>query len=470
MRKLIHASLMFVFLILFVSTAFVSADLSGRGSIRGTIYQDLDGNGVCGGGDTLVGNFGLQFMTADGAVTLNLISGSDGTYGLVGAGLGEWIVTAVPPTSSWIVTSANPVTVITSDEDPIATNINFCVQGGGSAVSTQTAESSLSSIGGNATSPVSGQAPSSDLEANFAVSENLLSAPSHGPAYSELEDFVQDGDGNVVLGDQPEWLAYVNQFRSAANLPLVTESAVYTQGATNHSRFMVMNDLCCAHSENSLNPLFTESGNASGVNGNIFSSTWTGSKMEHAVNFWISAPFHILGILDPALSEVGYGEFRQEIGVFHYASVLDVRSNEVDSVEVPDSIYPIFFPANGSETFIVRRSLPEWPDPLATPACSSYSTPTGPALVLMIGDGDQTPIVTSQKVFENGRQIESCTFSETSYENPDPYAQQTGRIILGTRDAIIVTPRNPLNGGFSYRVELTVNGENYSWEFTARQK
>ncbi|MEM7333716.1 MAG: CAP domain-containing protein [Chloroflexota bacterium] len=483
MKKPLRASLIFIAIFIFVSTSFVNAALEDRGSIRGTFYQDLDGNGICGSGDTAVAGFGIDFSSSDGSITISLVTGTNGTYGLVGSGLGTWTVQAVAPSSSWQITSANPVKVTIDASDPIATNIDFCVQGGGSAVTNQAqaATAAFSTVG--ITTPittetlpaeVSGQPPSLDLESNFATSDALLNEPQlrAGLAYDDLEFFVRDGNRDVEIPpDQPDWLAYLNQFRETEHLPPVMESAAFTQGSFNHARFMVLNDVCCAHSQNPNNPLFTANGNDSGINGLIFSSTWTQSQMEHAINFWISAPFHLVGILDPAVSEVGFGEFRQETGFYHYAAVLDVRTNEVDSLEVPPEIeYPLFFPADGTETFVVRRSLPEYPDPLTAPGCTSYTEPTGPAIMMMMGHGDVTPNVTSHRVFENGRLIESCVFTETTYENPDQYTQQTGRTILDTRDAIVITPRLPLVGGATYRVEVAVNGEEYSWEFTARTK
>lgn len=476
MKKLLHASLINVLLISTFFITFVSASSVQRGSIRGTVYQDIDGNGICGGNDTRLSGVNLEFTSADGSENVMLVSGSNGTYGLVGAGLGEWSVRASTPNGR--VTSTNPRSVTISSLLPVKVGVNFCVLGGGTAVSsdqstptstTTTTSPDITALIGTAPSAsIVNEPPSTDLEANHEISDALLNLQIAGPSYEELEEVVEETELNVPVAEVPTWLTYVNGFRAAANLPALREEAIFSQGSANHSRFMVLNDLCCAHSQNPQNPLFTLEGNSSGVNGNIFASTWTGSQMEHAINFWMSAPFHALGIIDPALESVGYGEYREDNGVFRYASVLDVRSNEVGNLEVPDSMFPIYYPADGSETFIVRRSLPEWPNPLATTACAGFSVPTGPPLIVMIGDGDATPRVSAHQVFENGNPIESCVFTETTYTNPDPYAQATGRSILGGRDAVVITPRNPLLGASTYRVEVTVNGEQHSWEFSTR--
>lgn len=469
MRKFVHAALILLLLLIFSHVSFVQAGFHQRGTIRGTVYQDLDGDGACGSGDTTIAGYGLRFRS--GANDVFLTTGHNGTYGLVAAGQGEWTVTAVPPNSSSRVTSQNPLKVlISSSTTLVRTNVNFCATGGtGTAITTQASAATINTPSSVPILESLSRVPSRDLNVNYAVSEAILTTELPTPDYEELEEAEEDTGGeDAPVANLPAWLDYVNQFRSIGNLPLLTENPTFTQGSVNHGRFLVLADKCCAHSENINNPLYTPEGYSAGKNGNIFSSPWSGSTMEEAINFWISAPFHLLGIIDPALTEAGYGEFVRETGVIHMAAVLDVRAEEIGNIPVPDDRFPIYFPANGSETFIVRRTLYEWPNPLTTPACAGFSIPTGPPLVIMVGDGGKRPVVDSHTVFENGRPVASCAFTEQSYQNSDPFAQATGRAILDSRDAVVITPRHPLVGGATYRVEAVVNGEFYSWEFSVR--
>ncbi len=125
MRKKVIISLLFVLLLtMVVGLSIVSAQTSG--AIRGTVYKDLDADGVCvGTGDPAQSGIPVEFVSADGnALVLN--SGDDGTYGLVAAGLGTWQVT-VKPGTGWIVTSELTRQVTISTTNPEANNADFCV-------------------------------------------------------------------------------------------------------------------------------------------------------------------------------------------------------------------------------------------------------------------------------------------------------------------------------------------------------
>lgn len=466
MKKGIQASLLLM-LALMLATAVVSADTMRKGTIRGTVYVDADGNGVCGAGDTAVANINIRFTTTNGQNAVTLFTGQNGTYGLVSVGQGNWVVTA-QPSSQWRITSTNPLSLQVSEPNTlIRTNINFCVvsTGGTAPISRQ-----LNSGVTFSPSPI----VSDDLELNYAVSSALLGTPVDPPPDEVVAEIADDLDKmDEAAADDPEppgapdWLVYLNQFRTMANLPLLSENETLTTGSIDHSRYMVVNDKAIAHSENVANALYTPLGSSSARNGNIFATSQVQADYKWAMNFWVSGPFHLLGILNPSLTEVGYGQHNQEIGLFRMAAVLDVRATQ--SRSTPEGItYPIFFPGDGGETFIVRRSLFEWPDPLT--ACPGYSAPMGPALVLMLGDGSRSPSVTSHQVYRNDTPVQSCMFNENTYVNPDSYAQQEGRSILNKHDSIIITPQEVLVGGATYRVEVVVNGQFYTWSFTVRQQ
>jgi uncharacterized protein YkwD len=260
---------------------------------------------------------------------------------------------------------------------------------------------------------------------------------------------------------QPAWLSYLNRFRRMANLPPISEGTAYTLGSQLHSRYMVVNDEPIAHSENVNNPLYDEAGHLAGKNGNIFATSQLEADYVWGINFWISAPFHLVPMISPGLETVGYGNYNEEIGSFHMAAVMDVRS--APRSESGQAEYPIFFPADGSETWIVRHSLFEWPD--STESCPGYSRPTGAPIVLQIGSGDQVPNVTSHILAKGDQALESCIFDETNYRNSDEYEQDVGRTILDIQDAIVIMPRQPLPVNETYTVQVVVNGETYTWSF-----
>lgn len=258
------------------------------------------------------------------------------------------------------------------------------------------------------------------------------------------------------------WLSYINDFRGAAGLPLLTEERSYTDGSLWHSSYMVLNDEPIAHSEDPNNPLFDASGDSAARKGNIFATTQTEGRYNWAINFWFSAPFHSVAMLDPRLETVGYGDFVEDVGTFKMAAVAEVRSGVG---EVPSSVtYPIFFPGDGSQTWVTRLSMDEWPNPYGN--CPGYQRPSGPALILQLGPGDVTPQISNAAFVSNGQHLDICVFDETSYENRNSeYEQNLGRTILDARDAVVIIPRQQLIVGQTYEVYVTANGETYSWRF-----
>ncbi|GAB4280458.1 MAG: hypothetical protein Kow0080_33340 [Candidatus Promineifilaceae bacterium] len=268
----------------------------------------------------------------------------------------------------------------------------------------------------------------------------------------------------AILG--PDWLIYFNGFRAMSGLSPVTASEPLSQGSLWHSQYMVKNDDAIAHAEDPANPYYDQAGHQAAKNGNIFATSQIEANYIWSFNFWVSAPFHLVPMIDPRLQSVGYGNYNEAIGSVQMAAVMDVRSAEINPL--PDVTYPIFFPGDGSSTWIVRHSLYEWPDPLES--CPGFSRPTGAPIVLQIGDGSRVPQVSSHVLKIGDQTIETCLFDETSYRNSNGYAQSVGRIILDQRDAIVIMPRHPLAADQTYTVQVVVNGEVYTWSFSTVKK
>lgn len=123
MKNKIVASLLLVIIItLFAGVTYAQ---EARGSIRGTVYQDLNGDGICvNTGEPILAGVPIQFVSGD--TTVYLQSGDNGTYGLVAAGLGNWTVTAQPGTG-WVVTSKNPLQAFLNADQQVILGVNFCV-------------------------------------------------------------------------------------------------------------------------------------------------------------------------------------------------------------------------------------------------------------------------------------------------------------------------------------------------------
>ncbi|NCF67614.1 MAG: hypothetical protein GWP61_16745 [Chloroflexi bacterium] len=263
----------------------------------------------------------------------------------------------------------------------------------------------------------------------------------------------------------PEWLSYLNRFRAMANLPPLADRESYSQGSKLHSRYMVGNDDPIAHREERNKLYFDEAGDLAARNGNLFATSQKEANYMWSINFWISGPFHLLGLLNPNLEVVGYGDYVEETGDVRMAGVLDIKSHPEGTVEGIE--YPIMFPGDGTETWVVRHALFEWPFPLD--GCPGYTVPVGAPIILMLGDGSITPNVTSHRLARGDEPLESCLFDETSFRNNIPSAQELGRGILDRRDAVVIMPRKPLPINETYTVQVTVNGETHTWSFKTRK-
>lgn len=456
--------ILLVLIAIFVASLLLSARLNAASfdgdywaSIRGGVYEDVDGDGQCTAGVRPVPNVDIRFELWSPAVTL--YTGSDGTYGLVGIGTGTWRVTVQPDPNEWSVTSANPLIVPVNLVDGLVqTDVNFCVQRSRPAFVTARLAQLTSYTKVMADITASGV---TDLP---AISEALLTTRP-GPAPTSLSPGVTVKPAAEDAPPAAVWLAYLNQFRDMGGLTPLQEDEALTRGSQLHSRYMVVNDRPIAHAEDPANPLYDPAGHQAARNGNIFATSQFEADHVWAINFWISAPFHLVPMIDPELGTVGFGRYNQEVGTFHMAAVLDVRSALGNADAQPQ--YPLFFPGDGAETWVVRHSLYEWPDP--TSSCTGYARPTGAPIILQLGSGDGTPSVTSYALRQGGRLLETCLFHENSYANPDPFAQRTGRIILNERDAIVLLPRRPLAIGQTYDVEIVANGQTYAWSFTTRK-
>lgn len=476
-----------IFSILFISIGLLTVVSGSRttyasqsGTIRGTVFLDQNGDGTCS--SRPVYGINVRFELEDYREIL--FSGADGTFGMPAATQGKWRITAIPDQSKWRVTSANPRAVTVSFANGLVqTGVDFCVEwiGNGPAQVSAPVQQPTTLIG-RAISTVQQiitnvQAPDRRIPSSqermtiaemSAVSTSLLENPPPSRPPATLEPIEEDEIEAIAQTpvETEDWLGYLNNFRAMAGLPLLVEDPALSEGAQLHSRYMVINDVPIAHNENRNNPLYTEIGHRAGENGLIFATPMGEADFTWAINFWVSAPFHLVPLLDPELKSVGYGVFNREIGNFHMASVLDVRTNLGQDAEAVN--YPILFPGDGSTTWVVRHSLYEWPNPVKS--CPGYGRPTGAPIVAMLGDGSGTPRVSSYAVRVNGTEVGVCMLHENNYvDSGDAWGEQTGRKILDERDAVILIPLTPLPINATVEVELVANGEAINWSYqTAR--
>ena len=101
------------------------------------------------------------------------------------------------------------------------------------------------------------------------------------------------------MPDSDNWLQWVNYYRAAACLPPVTENATWSAGNYKHAIYIVKNDEL-QHSEDPNNQWYTPEGLSAAQRSNLAASYNVNASDRWAVDTWMQAPFHALGIIDPA--------------------------------------------------------------------------------------------------------------------------------------------------------------------------
>jgi len=258
----------------------------------------------------------------------------------------------------------------------------------------------------------------------------------------------------------PGWLERLNRYRAAAFLPPVVEDAALSAAVMQHARYMVLHGVV-KHSQKRRDSGATPDGAAAAAVSNLAGSIHSTEPDSWAVDTWMQAPFHALGILDPALQQVGFGIDRAQRGRIQTAAGLDVTRGRST---VPQSVmYPIVWPADGASVPLGTHSA-EYPSPLTS--CAGYKAPTGLPLIVQLAPSAAPPLITGSWITEGARVLAHCIFAEGTYRNRDNGQKRLARSILAAHNAIILIPREPLRSGSSYRAVVEVNGLQIDWTFS----
>jgi pSer/pThr/pTyr-binding forkhead associated (FHA) protein len=264
------------------------------------------------------------------------------------------------------------------------------------------------------------------------------------------------------------WLERINFFRSGAGLDPIRDNPQLSAAAAAHANYLLVNfaeDIRSAkpmsgsaYEESAGKTGYTESGAREAANLQL---EWGCSTYDAAqqIDHWTAGPFHRLAVLDPYLTEAGYGEASGD-GCWVAALRLPTPPDEVKR-------YPraIEFPPDGAAAGIDWPGL-EAPDPLAS--CPGYERPAGLPITLQLGRRVSTNL-SAHSLTEDGKPIEHCVFDAPSYLNADSKAQEYGRWNLRNASAVVIVPRAPLRPGSHYAASITANGVPYTWSFTAAE-
>ena len=274
----------------------------------------------------------------------------------------------------------------------------------------------------------------------------------------------------AAVSSAAPWIARLNYYRQLAHLAPVTEDAALSSGDANHARYLVANNAAMIrsgkidasiHDEDPAKPLFTPEGKNAGAASDVdavFTDPPETPDGAWAIENWITGPFHRMWMLNPALHQVGYGQYCSG-GIC--AAALNIRSG---IGATPQTVVPVMFPPDRAtiKNAIFSAEEAEWPDPLAS---CGYSTPSGIPITLQTG-GTGAVTLEQFSLSRNGTAAESCAFDASSYKSADLTALDRVHQQLTHFGAVVMVPKQPLAAGATYTVAIRASGESYSWWFS----
>ena len=245
------------------------------------------------------------------------------------------------------------------------------------------------------------------------------------------------------------WLDRFNAWRASTGTSALTENATWSAGDYNHALYMVQTGQV-THSESTAYPQYTASGATESGYSNIFVSSSTSTTDAQSIDWWMGAPFHAMGMMDPRLTTTGFGSYRSTAySPWQMGAAVDVGQGMTAAGQ-----YPVYFPGNGSTEPLTAYSGNEFPDPTGPSGCPGYS---GLPLFIEVGANVNTQAGPVHTLLGNGSPLTNCVIDSTN-------ATFAGN--LKWHGGVIVFPQQPLQSGVTYTVSLTVNSVPYAWSFT----
>jgi hypothetical protein len=300
----------------------------------------------------------------------------------------------------------------------------------------------------------------------------------------------------------PSVLARWNYYREAAGVPPITAEPALNEAAEHHAKYLMKNHLDAddgfvtegrlsmtafnpsAHGESPGNPWYTQDGARWAEYASVFRGTRIPNDASSLVDVQAARVAGIAAILDPQLAAVGFGIYceaddcasviiyRRGLPKSEFLAEYEGNAMEWNPMlgDMPFTAArlrkPIEFPAAGMEFPSREDRGGEYPDPLRS--CHGYKAPSGVPIVLELGAPDEghDVKVSSSSISEDGSQLDSCAFDATSYQNPDGFQQDATRGVLHAYGAVVLIPKNPLEPGHQYTVDIVADSQPYKWSFS----
>jgi hypothetical protein len=180
-----------------------------------------------------------------------------------------------------------------------------------------------------------------------------------------------------------------------------------------------------------------------------------------AIDAWLTAPFHAIGMLRAQLTQVAFAEDTAA----GYAG-LDIDSGL--DFSRPAATSPILYPGRGATTTLPMASDEESPDPLET--CGWQGMQVGLPLIALLTQAPAAGLTASlsgPSAAESTADGDLCVVDENTYHTSDPVYGPTGLSILQSDHAVLLIPRAPLADG-AYSVDIQQPGQpDITWAFNA---
>src|SRR5579884_422554 len=271
--------------------------------------------------------------------------------------------------------------------------------------------------------------------------------------------------GAGVASATPTWLTVINRYRVATGLHPVTNNPAWDLGIQHHLTYLAKTPpkyftgrYASAHTENPASPYYTRDGAREAG----FSDLDEGGAFTPlaALDSWLTAPFHAVGVLRAQLRRVALFDDRQT----GYAGLDVIQGLDYN---LPAARKPILFPGPGVTTNLLTEG-PESPDPLQT--CHWSSGTTGLPLIMLLPHAPASGLkatLTGPTGTESTTNGKLCVVDQHTYRSTDPVYGPTGAEILRSDNAVFLIPRRPLSRG-RYSVAVHQSGKpRISWSFSA---
>jgi hypothetical protein len=272
---------------------------------------------------------------------------------------------------------------------------------------------------------------------------------------------------SAAAADSNAWLPEINQYRTAAGLTPVTENPAWDAGLEDHLVYLEKTpasyrtgQYASAHTENPASPYYTADGAAEAGYSDLALGGVT--TPVGAIDTWLTAPFHAIGMLRPQLTQVALA-----VDAPHGYAGLDVIQGI--NYGLPADTSPVLFPGPNTTTTLTTFGG-ESPDPRETCGWQNLS-PVGLPLVVLL---PAAPVAGTTATLAGAGAPEStaggtiCLVDSLTYHSSDPVYGPNGASILQGDNAVILIPRHPLASG-TYAADLQAPGQTpVQWSFTVK--